>query len=183
MSFSADYQRGTSAVQDELALLARARTFDLDALAKIHDVYYPSIFRYIAYRVDDPQAAEDLASEVFTRLLAALKSHRAPQTTLQGWLFGVAARLVSDHHRRRYRRTHVALHDELPAADDSPAEIAEANATSGALREALATLTEEQQTVIALRFGSDLPIRDVAGIMGKTEGAVKQLQVRALPAL
>jgi RNA polymerase sigma-70 factor (ECF subfamily) len=170
-------------VQDELALLARARTFDLDALAKIHDVYYPSIFRYIAYRIDDPQAAEDLASEVFTRLLAALKDQRAPQTTLQGWLFSVAARLVNDHHRRRYRRAHTTLYDELPDDDDSPADIAEANATRGALREALGELTEEQQTVIALRFGSDLPIRDVAEIMGKTEGAVKQLQVRAIAAL
>lgn len=170
-------------MQDELALLARARSLEPGALAQIHDLYYSSLFRYIAYRVGDDEIAEDITSEVFTRLLAALRDRRAPQTTLQGWLFGVAGRLVSDHYRQRYRRQYTSLHDGLPNGEASPAELVEANLTWEQLRQALSELTQEQQTVIGLRFGSDLPIRDVAEIMGKTEGAVKQLQARAIAML
>ena len=87
-------------VQDELTLLARARQLDPEALALIHETYYTSIFRYVAFRVGDHATAEDLTSEVFTRLLTALRDKNAPQNTLRGWLYGVAARVVSDHHRQ-----------------------------------------------------------------------------------
>ena len=87
-------------VQDELTLLARARQLDPEALAHIHETYYTSIFRYVAFRVGDHATAEDLTSEVFTRLLTALRDKNAPQNTLRGWLYGVAARVVSDHHRQ-----------------------------------------------------------------------------------
>ena len=60
-------------MQDELALLARARTLDADALAEVHDRYYAPIFRYVAFRVSDREVAEDLTREVFTRLLSALR--------------------------------------------------------------------------------------------------------------
>ena len=86
--------------EDELTLLARARQLDPDALGQIHETYYASIFRYISFRVGDRETAEDLTSEVFTRLLTALRDHRSPQNTLRGWLYGVAARVVSDHHRQ-----------------------------------------------------------------------------------
>ena len=92
-------------VQDELTLLARARQLDPEALAHIHDTYYTSIFRYVAFRVGDHATAEDLTSEVFTRLLTALRDKGAPQNTLRGWLYGVAARVVIpvDRHRRHIR--------------------------------------------------------------------------------
>src|SRR5580765_7872948 len=92
--------RGLPIVQDEVALLARARQFDTDALAQIHDTYYGPIFRYIAFRVSDHHSAEDLASEVFTRFLAALRQRNPPTTTLRGWLYGVAGHIVSDHLRK-----------------------------------------------------------------------------------
>ncbi len=170
-------------VQDELALLARARRLEPDALAEIHDRYYGPIYRFLALRVGDPQAAEDLTSEVFMRLLSALRDRSAPQNTLQGWLYGVAARVASDYHRQHYRAPQVELDDSLPAGTDSPLELLEASLTREALLQAIGELTGEQQTVIALRFGSDLSIREVAEHMGKTEGAIKQLQARALAAL
>jgi RNA polymerase sigma-70 factor (ECF subfamily) len=175
--------QGTPAVQDELALLARARRLDQDALAEIHDTYYPSIYRYVAYRVGDPHTAEDLTSEVFVRLLKALRDRHAPQNSLQGWLYGVASNVVNDYRRRHYRAAATPLDDSLASQNGLPAEIVEASLTREALLAAMNELTEEQRTVIALRFGSDLPIHDVAETMGKTEGAVKQLQARAVAAL
>jgi RNA polymerase sigma-70 factor, ECF subfamily len=170
-------------VHDEQTLLAQARRLDPEALAAIHDTYYPAVYRYIRYRIADDVTAEDLTSEVFTRLFTALRDRNAPQNTLQGWLFGVAARVVSDHHRQHYRRPQVELTESLASFDDTPGRAIEALMSREALHAALAELSEEQQRVLALRFGSELPIRDVAALMGKSEGAVKQLQARAVAAL
>jgi RNA polymerase sigma-70 factor (ECF subfamily) len=170
-------------VQNEAALLARARQFDTEALAQIHDDYYGPLFRYVAFRVGDRETAEDLASEVFTRFLSALRQRNPPSTTLRGWLYAVAANVVSDHLRQRYRAPHVELHEALPSHEAGPAEVVEAALAREDLKQAMADLTEEQQHVIALRFGHELPIQEVARTIGKTEGAVKQLQARAIAAL
>src|SRR5512136_3143796 len=173
----------TLTVQDELTLLARARQLDPEALAHIHDTYYTSIFRYVAFRVSDHATAEDLTSEVFTRLLAALRDKNAPQNTLRGWLYGVAARVVSDHHRKTYRAPQVELDEALVSADHDPADIVDRKLTLESVKRAMQDLTEEQRHVLSLRFGSDMPIQDVARVLGKSEGAVKQLQARAVAAL
>ena len=173
-------------MQDELTLLAKARTFDEEALAQIHDTYYGPIFRYIAFRVGNQTIAEDLTSEVFVRLLSALRDRTAPQKTLRGWLYRVAYFVVSDYHRANYRREEVPLDEGLRDLSGQAAE--PAAAVSRKMRwedvsEALEQLTEDQREVIALRFGQEMPIRDVAELMNKSEGAVKQLQARAVAAL
>ena len=170
-------------MQNELALLARARTLDSEALAQIHELYFTPIFRYVAFRVGDRDVAEDLTSEVFTRLLGALRDHTAPQNTLRGWLYGVAARVVSDHHRKQYRAPQIELDESLVSRDGDPEALVEALLTQENLRRAMSELTEEQQHVLGLRFGYELPIQEVARALGKTEGAVKQLQARAIAAL
>ena len=174
---------GTAIVQDELTLLARARRLEADALAEIHDTYYGPIFRYVAYRVGDRESAEDLTSEVFTRLLGALRDKNAPHNTLRGWLYGVAWRVVSDHHRKQYRAPQVELDESAVSREAGPDETVEAMLTREDLRQAVSELTEEQQNVIALRFGYEMPIQEVARTLGKSEGAVKQLQARAIASL
>ena len=168
---------------DEMILLSRARQLDPAALAEIHETYYAAIFRYVAFRVGDRDTAEDLTSEVFTRLLTALRDKHAPQNTLRGWLYGVAARVVSDHHRKAYRAPQVELKEALISADHDPADIVEGRLTQEHLNRALQDLTEEQRHVLSLRFGADMPIQDVARTLGKSEGAIKQLQARAVAAL
>lgn len=170
-------------MRDEQALLAQAHALDTDALANIHDLYYGPIFRYVAFRVHDRDIAEDLTSEVFMRFLSALRNQSAPQRTLRGWLYSVAAHVVADHHRGNYRVPHSELDESLVSREPGPAEVAEVALVREDLRRALGDLTEEQQNVIALRFGYELPIQEVARTMGKTEGAIKQLQARAIAAL
>jgi RNA polymerase sigma-70 factor (ECF subfamily) len=170
-------------VPEDAELLAQARVFDSKALAQIHDSYYPPLFRYIMLRVSDREVAEDLTSEVFTRLLAALRKGTPPRTTLRGWLYGVASNMVADHQRAAYRVTHTELDDGLVSPGASPPEQLDRSLAREALLEAVQDLTEDQRHVIALRYGSELPIRDVAEAMGKTEGAVKQLLARAVTRL
>jgi RNA polymerase sigma-70 factor (ECF subfamily) len=152
-------------------------------LAEIHDEYYDEIFRYIVYRVSNQQVAEDLTSEVFVRLLSALRDHTAPQKTLRGWLYGVAFRVVSDYHRKQYRRQHVKLTETIPSDVANPMESVAQKLSWKEVRAAMAQLTDGQREVIALRFGQEMPIRDVAELLGKTEGAVKQLQARGIASL
>ena len=168
---------------DEAELLGRTHIQDTDALAQIHDAYYGPLFRYVSFRVSDRHTAEDLVSEVFTRFLTALRDKKAPQSTLRGWLFSVATNVVSDHHRRRYRAPQESLDEDIVSQEAGPDEIAEQAATREDLRRAVATLTGEQQHVLAMRYGQGLPIQDVARALGKTEGAIKQLQARAIAAL
>ncbi len=170
-------------MQEELTLLARARALDDEALAEIHERYYEPIFRYIVFRVSNQQVAEDLTSEVFVRLLSALRDHTAPQNTLRGWLYGVAFRVVNDFHRKQYRRKEVQLSDGLVGNAHNPIDTVARRLDWNEVEAAMAGLTESQREVIALRFGYEMPIRDVAELIGKTEGAVKQLQARAIATL
>lgn len=174
---------GNLTVLDEAELLRRAYKHDTDALAQIHDSYYGPLFRYVSFRVADRHTAEDLVSEVFTRFLVALRKGNAPQQTLRGWLFGVAGHVVSDHYRRHYRTPNQPLDETLMSQDAGPEEVAEDMSTREDLHRAMASLTSEQQHVLALRYGQEMPIQEVARTLGKTEGAIKQLQARAIAAL
>jgi RNA polymerase sigma-70 factor (ECF subfamily) len=169
---------------DEQRLLAGVRQLDPQALAEAHDTYYPAIFRYISYKVGNQETAEDLTSEVFVRLLDAVRDRHAPQNTLRGWLYSVASHIVADYHRKHYRGgQEVALNEGLESDTHGPAELTIKKQTLEALNAALGDLTDEQQDVIALRFGYEMPIKEVAEMIGKSEGAVKQLQARAVAAL
>ena len=170
-------------MQDELELLNRARAFDKEALALIHDRYYQSIYRYLSFRINDPQTAEDLASEVFTRFLSAIKDRNAPPNTIRGWLFGAAQNVLKEQYRKQKRMNWTDLDEEIVANGRTPEQQLLDRAGKQELREALADLTQEQQDVLALRFGYGMPIKDVAETVSKSEGSVKMLQVRAIAAL
>ncbi|MAT99908.1 MAG: RNA polymerase subunit sigma-70 [Anaerolineaceae bacterium] len=170
-------------VQDELLLLHRAKSLDQDALAQVHEQYYDAIYRYVAYRVNDLQTAEDLTSEVFIRFLHAIQQKNAPQKTIRGWLFGAASLILKEHYRQKKKAQLTELDDAM--ADDwiEPTKKLEAREKKQALHQAIADLTEDQQQVLALRFGYEMPVREVAETMNKSEGSVKMLQVRAIAAL
>lgn len=170
-------------VQDELLLLHRAKSLDQDALAQVHERYYDAIYRYLSFRVSDVQTAEDLTSEVFIRFLHAIQQKNAPQNTIRGWLFGTASLILKEHYRKKKRSQLTELSDSLPGETVAPTERLEALESNQALRLAMTNLTEEQQQVLALRFGYEMPVRDVAETMNKSEGSVKMLQVRAIAAL
>ena len=170
-------------MSDEARLLSGAKRFDRQVLAEIHDRFYPEIYRYAAYRLGDTASAEDVAGEVFLRLLAALKEGRGPRSTLRGWLMGTASHLVNDVFRRSYSAFEVELIEDHPADHAGPAEVAERQMQQAAVRDSVRRLTAEQQHVLALRFGSGFSLEETARAMGKSVNAVKSLQLRALLSL
>lgn len=170
-------------MQEELILLNRARALDQDALAQIHDRYYDAIYRYISFRINDPQTVEDLTSEVFTRFLVALRDRNAPQNTIRGWLFGAASLVVKEQYRKQRRARWTELDESLPGGSDGPEQRVDQRLAEEQLKKAMTDLTEDQQHVLALRFGHGMAIREVAEIVSKSEGSVKMLQARAIAAL
>src|SRR5712692_3222061 len=164
----------------EATLLARARSLDPRALGQIHDEYYPEIYRYALYRIGDPEAAADVAAEVFLRLLEALHAGRPPTSTLRGWLFGVATHQVADHWRRR--PAPLGLPDNLPDGRSVAVEVDD-RLLRGDVNAAVRRLTEEQQQVLAFRFAEGFSVEESATLMGKSVTAVKALQFRALQTL
>jgi RNA polymerase sigma-70 factor, ECF subfamily len=168
---------------DEEALLRRTHDLDQDALAQIHDAYYGAIYRYISFRVSDPQTVEDLAGEVFVRFLTALRKPVGRPNTIRPWLYGTASRVVKEHYRHQARWNEVSLDESMSAPGKGPEQSAEEMWTRHELREGIRKLTKDQQEVLALRFGGEVSIAEVARVISKSEGAVKMLQARALAAL
>ena len=170
-------------MQEELILLHRARALNQEALAEIHNRYYDAIYRYISFRVNNKQMIEDLTSEVFLRFLKALRDKNAPQNTIRGWLYGAASRVVKEYYRQNKRANHTLLHDAIPSNGHGPDKELETKQTREKLQSIMAELTEDQQNVLALRYGFEMPIREVAQTMGKSEGSIKMLQTRAIASL
>jgi RNA polymerase sigma-70 factor (ECF subfamily) len=168
---------------DENALLRKAQALDQDALAQIHEAYYGDIYRYISFRVGDLRTVEDLTSEVFTRFLAALRKRLGRPNSIRPWLYGTASRVVKEYYRGQSQRDLVALDESVAVEGMGPVQTSEEMWTRRELREAMQELTEDQKTVLSLRFGGNLSIKEVSTLMKKSEGAVKMLQLRAVSAL
>jgi RNA polymerase sigma-70 factor (ECF subfamily) len=169
--------------REEIDLLNRARALDQEALALIHDTYFTPVYRYVSFRVADRHTAEDLASEVFSRFLGALHERSAPPNTIRGWLFGAAANVVKEHYRRQRRTAVTPIPESLVNDEKSMEQRLDERIEKEQLRQAMGELTEEQQHVLALRFGHGLSVRDVADTVNKSEAAVKMLQARAIASL
>lgn len=164
--------------------LIRARQLDTTTLTQIHDRYYPEIYRYVRFRLEDEQVCEDIAAEVFLRLLDALHRRRGPQENLRGWLYGTASNLVNDHLRQRYSHKNEHLDDHTGLSDGThPENVYDQSWQHELVRDAVQDLTPEQQHVLALRFAENRSLEEAANILGKTVTAVKALQFRAIGAL
>lgn len=166
----------------EARLRERLRALDRDALELVYDRFFLPIFKYVSFRINDQQTVEDLTSEVFTRLLASLHKGRVPEK-LQAWLFGVANNVVIDHYRATNKASWSQISEQMASTAASPDEQTDFALLRDKLRKGLHKLNPDQQHVLALRFGYGMPIKEVADQMGKSIGAVKMLQARAVAAL
>jgi RNA polymerase sigma-70 factor (ECF subfamily) len=159
------------------------RELNPQAVGMVYDQYFPEVYRYVRYRINDDSAAEDIASEVFVRLLEALQKRQGPQSNLKGWLIATASNAVNDHLRRRYRRPTETLSDSMPDQEPSVHAQVDLREQNRAVQQAYAQLTSEQQHVLALRFGLGYSLEETALYLKKNANAVKGLQFRALASL
>ena len=150
------------------------------AFTQLYDVYFDRIYRYIYVRVRRQDVAEDLSQEVFIKALKAMGSYKIGKTPFASWLFRIAHNQVIDHVRKYKKGLEISLDEAPPSVGaEDPVAIIEQKFEVAELNAAIMELSPAQQEVISLRFIADLPIAEVARVLGKSEGTVKALQFNA----
>lgn len=160
-------------------LLALAQQGDVQAIGALYDQHHAALFRYLWARVGERQIAEELTGDVFMRMLAALPRYRPSVVPFRAWLYRIAHNLLVDHYRKEKADLPLQAVEGLNGAGD-PAGIVEQQLTLERVHQVLATIDEQQQTVVALRFLSGLSLAETAAVLDKSESAVKALQHRGL---
>lgn len=151
-----------------------------DEFAGLYDVQYPRVFRYLLWRLRKRDAAEEITAEVFATALTTM--HRGTEPRQVGsWLIGIADHLATRSFRKR--RVDDAIVDAGPATEQDPEELVLGQMESATIWRCVDALSPEHQQVLLLRVVAGLSAREVGGLMGKTEEAVRSLQLRALQAL
>jgi len=161
-------------------LLIEAAQKDPARFAELYEINFERVYAYIVKRVRDRAETEDLTAEVFHQALANLKRFEWRGIPFAAWLFRIASNLISDRWQRSGRE--VADEAVVQSAQANAAEIEEVEWRATLFR-LVDSLPAEQRRVVVLRFAEQKSIKEVAREIRKSEGAVKQLQFRALTAL
>jgi len=152
-------------------------------LSGLYEEYYDKIARYVYVRINNKEEAEDIAGEVFLKALESLKSYRDQGVPMQGWLFRIAHNLTVDYLRKMDKRRTVPVDSVVLQGNDNPANTAEEKIDFERASEAMKQLTTEQREVINLRFFGGLTSKEVGGVLGKSDGAVREMQRAAIEKL
>jgi RNA polymerase sigma-70 factor (ECF subfamily) len=165
-----------------IALVELARGGDCDAFGMLYDHYQPSVYRFIYYRMRSTSLAEDITSETFLRALRNMGGFRWQGKDFGAWLMTIARNLCTDHFKAGRTRLELTTED-MGAHDDAtegPENEVLAGLTNEVLLDGLRRLSDEQRDCLIMRFLQGLSIAETAEVLGRSEGAVKQLQLRGV---
>ena len=157
---------------------------DTQTLTVLYEELYDRIARYVIARTGNRDVGEDLAGEVFVRAVESIGSFRERGVPVEAWLFRIAHNLVVDHYRRSARRPTVPIDDAMGLAGsaDTAGEV-EQRLAMERVAQMMQRLNPAQQEVISLRFSGELSAEEAGAVMGRTPGAIRELQRTALKAL
>jgi RNA polymerase sigma-70 factor (ECF subfamily) len=167
------------------ALVELARDGDTEAFGQLYDHYVSGVFRFIYYRVGSRQLAEDLTSETFVRGLRAIQRFTWQGKDFGAWLTTIARNLIADHFKSSRSRLEI-VSDDVPegrVTASSPEEDVLALISNEMLFDAVNSLPPEQRDCILMRFIQGMSIAETAAALKRSEGAIKQLQLRAVRSL
>lgn len=171
--------------KDDAELLELAKQGAAEAFSELYIRYAPPIFRFLYSHLDDRLDAEDLTEEVFLRLWKFLPNYVDQGVPILAFLFKIARNAWIDFYRRSGKTGgHMSIEDNtIPDLQFDPGESAIARLEHQEIRQTLNQLREDYRMVLALRFLSGLSPEETGEVMGRTPGAVRILQHRALSAL
>ena len=174
----------TASTAEVRALVDRAQQGDREALEELYLLHFDRIYSYLHMSVGNRHDAEDLTTQTFMKMLESIKRFRWRSAPFSAWLFRIAHNLAMDHFRAS-RRWQPEEEVPEPVGDAEPSAEASALQTIGreSMLELIEHLSQEQKQVLTLKFVFNLPNAEVATILGKSEGAIKSLQHRALVSL
>ena len=159
-------------------LLIEAAQKDPRRFAELYEANFERVYAFVVRRVQDRHEAEDLTAEVFEHALANLSRFEWRSVPFAVWLFRIAANAITDRWRQLSTQRLDPVSDE--DLDQSHWEQIERRAT---LFQLVNSLPDDQRSVVVKRFVDQKTIRDIAEELGRSEGAIKQLQFRALETL
>lgn len=169
-----------------LPLLQGCQRGEAAAAEALYGLYADRIYRYILARTGDPHVAEDLTGEVFVRMIENAGRFRInrerPAASFSAWLYRIAANLAADYHRRG-KWLDSSEPETMGGTQPDPWSVVERRETAAQVATALQKLTEDQRLVLIGKFAEGMSNRELADLMGKSEGAVESLQHRALRSL
>lgn len=163
--------------------LVEAAQQDPARFADVYEEYFELVYAYVARRVGNRPASEDVTSEVFKKALASLPRFKWKGAPFGAWLLRIASNVIADRAKRvaREQQLDPALTVErVPhTAQAQEADLDKAERRAHVFR-MVSELPDDQQRVVAMRFAEEKSIREIASELNRSEGAVKQLQFRAL---
>lgn len=157
-------------------LAIEAAQKDPARFAELYENNFARVYAYIARRVRDRHDAEDITSEVFHQALAGLSRFEWRGVPFAAWLFRIAANSIIDRSKRAAKEQEILPTTELASEEFNMEELEQ----SARLFQLVDRLPTDQRSVIVMRFSDDKSIREIAHELGRSEGAIKQLQFRAL---
>jgi RNA polymerase sigma-70 factor (ECF subfamily) len=163
---------------DEKHLISRAKTSS-EAFGELYELHFERVYRYVAKRVSNREVAEDIVSDVWLKVLDKIDTYEDMGRPFASWLFSISANTVKDYYRRHRQVVNFEDVEEILYSEGKEEEIL----SRIHLDEAITNLTPSQQEVVLMRFEEDLKFQEIAASLGKSEGSVKALMVRALKAL
>lgn len=168
-----------------IALVELARRGDTEAFGLLYDHYQGSVYRFLYYRTRSVSTAEDLLSETFFRALRSMTGFRWQGKDFGAWLMTIARNLATDHFKAGRTRLELTTEDMGQHDDvaDSPETVVLAGLTNQILMRALTELPMEQRDCLIMRFLQGMSIAETAAVLGRSDGAVKQLQLRGVRGL
>lgn len=165
----------------ELCLPDEARSH-ADIFADIFDRYYNRIYKYMRYRLNDIEEAEDLSSQVFEQVMQKIETFHPDRAPFEVWLFAIAQNTVNAYYRRRKRRLWASLENirDLPSERPNPEAVAVHSEDKGRLLAAITSLDERERNIIAMKFAGRLKNREIAELMGLSESNTGVILYRSL---
>jgi RNA polymerase sigma-70 factor (ECF subfamily) len=157
--------------------LIEAAQKDPSRFAELYELHFDRVYAYVARRVRDRAETQDLTAHVFQQALANLGKFKWRGAPFAAWLYRIASNAIADHARRNMRET-----NDLQSATETTAAAVDLEEVERRARlfRAVDKLPDDQRRVIVLRFSEEKSIREIADELGRSEGAIKQLQFRGL---
>ncbi len=171
---------------DPIKLMQLAKAGSADAFGMIYNLYFTPIYRYIQFRVKNKAEAEDLTHTVFLKVYQSIGDFRVQNSAPLAYFFTVARNTVINFWRKKKEilpSDPEELFSKIPSQQKNLQRAAEEKEMTGAVKDLLKELTDDQQEIIILKFINELSNTEIAQITGKSEAAIRQLQFRALKEL
>ena len=170
--------------QELTHIVERAASGDASAFGQLYQAYFSPVYKYIYFRVNTQEEAEDLSQDVFLKAFTSFKNYEDKGIPALAYFYTIARTTIIDFYRKA--KTPLASEEDLMNVveeSDGPHEVSAKSEEADVLKRRIKMLPEEQQHVITLRFLDDLSTKEIAEAMDKSEEAVRQIQSRGIKAL